>query len=80
MGNSGQYSPMKTSNFSNVELESALDIIRQNGGKIPFDSISKILLLLLSLYVLSFVTYFYCTVFNVGCCSENRIFNEERIV
>ncbi|MEF3244996.1 MAG: ABC transporter ATP-binding protein/permease [Caldisericaceae bacterium] len=56
MGNST--STMKNLNFSQTGLTRALEIIRKNGGKIPFDSIGKILLLLVLLYFLSaFLTF-----------------------
>jgi ATP-binding cassette subfamily B protein len=44
---------MKNFKFSETDLQPALDIIRKNGGKIPFDSLGRILLLLIGLYVLS---------------------------
>ncbi len=48
----------KNLKFSETNLANALNIIKKNGGKIPFDSIGKILRLLITLYVLSaFLTF-----------------------
>ncbi|MGB9694933.1 MAG: ABC transporter ATP-binding protein [Caldisericaceae bacterium] len=45
-------------NVSQTDLDKGIDIIRQNGGSIPFDALGKILLFLLMLYLLSaFLTF-----------------------
>lgn len=44
---------MKNLKFSETGLEPALNVIRKNGGKIPFDSLGRILLLLIALYAFS---------------------------
>jgi ATP-binding cassette subfamily B protein len=49
---------MKNFKFSETGLDNALNIIKKNGGKIPFDTIAKILLLLIILYLFSsFLTF-----------------------
>jgi len=54
IGNTMPNAPqMKNFSFSETDLQNAIAIIRKNGGKIPFDSLGKILLLLISLYLLS---------------------------
>jgi len=52
-GTSSKAPKMKNFSFSETDLQPALDIIRRNGGKIPFDSLGRILLLLIALYVFS---------------------------
>jgi len=54
MGNDNpNSSQMKNLNFSPTGLENAIAIVRKNGGRIPFDSLGKIILLLIALYVFS---------------------------
>jgi ATP-binding cassette subfamily B protein len=49
---------VKQFNVSQTDLDKGIDIIRQNGGAIPFDALGKILLFLLMLYLLSaFLTF-----------------------
>ncbi|BAL80655.1 ABC transporter ATP-binding protein [Caldisericum exile] len=59
MGNTAGNTPqMRNFKFSETDLTNALDIIKKNGGRIPFDSLGQILLLLVGLYVLSsFLTF-----------------------
>jgi ATP-binding cassette subfamily B protein len=54
----GSTAQMKNFKFSETDLTNSLDIIKKNGGRIPFDSLGQILLLLIALYVLSsFLTF-----------------------
>lgn len=55
---SGSGQQMKNFSFSEIDLENAINIIKKNGGRIPFDSLGKILLFLILLYLLSsFLTF-----------------------
>jgi len=75
MGQTGQTGGQTQSlNISQTDLDKGLDIVRQNGGRIPLDAIGRILLGLLAIYLVSALLMFL-TQFIMSTVVQTTAFN-----